>query len=287
MMPSKVRIPETSRRSAITCRIALLALLSSVAVLIACNENSVPSTRQSGDHQVDATVASFRVTTSPDGVETVERIAIHDGKVRLTSERDVWHLFDLGAKTITTIDEIDQTAERVSFDRALSDLRAAAWRDEPVLIASVRTADETESVAGFDTRKYVVSVGRGYEREIYVSQRPLIHSDFFLLRLATDSVADEDLPALRSLIRLLDDLDGYPVIDRSRITLDDVEYTVERRLIAVGDQRVPGSWFELPRWATEQLTKPPAGPPPAVSPPPDRSAPAEESPPSGSVRTDP
>lgn len=256
-------------------------------LLAACADDPPLRPAPPRDGQVEATVASFRVVTSPGGSETVEKIAIHDGLIRFPDETSVWRLFDIEHATVTVVDEIDQRVERQSFDEVLVRLRAAARKDASVLIASVRPTDHTESVAGFEADQYMIEIGRGYERELWISRAVLFHSDLFPLRLATESVSDRNMPALRDVIQLFDALDGYPVIDRSRMTLDEQEYAIEKTLIAVADQRVPAAWFELPVWAEQELTRPSGGPPRVSSPPRDRSAPKEGSPPSGSIRTDP
>ncbi|MDX1582886.1 MAG: hypothetical protein R3338_04725, partial [Thermoanaerobaculia bacterium] len=217
----------------------------------------------------------------PAGAETVDRIAVHEGRVRFPDERSIWRLLDVGARTITVVDEVNRTVTSRSFDEALEKIRKTARKATDLPVAEVAEKDEIESFAGFPAKRYDVTVGSGFEREMFVSERPLIHSDLFLLRLATDPISDENLPALRELIELFDDLDGYPVAERSRMIFDGVEYTITRQLIAVSDQSVPSSWFEIPEWTDGELTAPPADRRSGESLRPDRNAPAEESPPSG------
>lgn len=266
-----------------------LASLFLAFIAIACAEDPEPARPRKPDGTVPATVASFAVVTRPQGTESVERIAVaRNGRVRLPDEKGWWRLFDIESHEVITVDEIARTVRSEDFDDVLDRLRTRARQssDAPVLRTS-RVEDNVETVAGYRASMVRAVMGRGYEREMWVSDRTLIHSDLFLLLLATDAVQDEDLPSLRSLIELLDGLEGYPVIDRSRMELDGVEYQIERRLITVADQEVPAGWFEIPEWAEVELRALPVGRQPAASPLAGQNARGGESRSSGSGRTDP
>lgn len=263
-----------------------IGILLSVFFLSVCGEEPAPPP-PAVIGPVDATVASFRVTTSPGGAETVERIVFRDNLIRLPDEAELWRLFDIATSTVTIIDEVDRKVEQRSFEEVLAEMHAAVRRNQPVPVASIQPTPNVDSIAGFEAQQFLVAVGQDYERELWISQRALFHTDLFLLLLATDSVPPENLPALRRMIGLLDQRDGYPVLDRARMELNGETYTIEKVLIAVADQQVPRAWFELPDWAQVALRESLADLPPGASPPADRNTPEAESRPSGSDRTDP
>ncbi|MBW3670570.1 MAG: hypothetical protein KY432_02730 [Acidobacteria bacterium] len=263
--------------------IAAGLLLAAVLVSGCAEEPAPPPPPVNGP--LNATVASFRVTTGPGGTETVQRIAFSDNLIRLPDEAEMWRLFDMTTSTVTIVDEVGRKVEQRTFDEVLSEVRAAARRDDPIPVASIQPTGSVEQIAGFAAEQFMLTIGQGYERELWISQRTLFHSDLFLLLLGTDAVPPENMPSLRRMIRLLDQTDGYPVVDRSRMKLDEETYTVERVLIAVADQPVPRSWFELPPWAA--VTESPAGRRPAASLPAGQNTPEAGSRPSGSDRTDP
>lgn len=258
-------------------------LLLALILVSGCAEEPAPPP-PAVNGPLNATVASFRVTTSPEGSETIERIAFSDNLIRLPDEAEVWRLFDMETSTVTIVDEVGRTVEQRTFDEVLSELRAAARRGEPIPVASIQPTGRIEEIAGFAAEQFMLTVGQGYERELWISQRTLFHSDLFLLLLGTEAVPPENVPALRRMIRLLDQKEGYPVVDRSRMNLDDETYTIERVLIAVADQPVPRSWFELPEWAA---TESPADRRPDASLPAGQNTPEAGSRPSGSGQTDP
>ena len=268
-------------------RTAFVALAFLAALLGSCGDSPEPPPPPPANGQVGATVASFRVVSSPGGAETVEQIAVANNLIRFPNETGRWRLFDIAAGTVTLVDEIDRKVERRTFDEVLEELRSASRGVSRVPVAAVNRTGEVETVAGFEVEPYLVTMELGYERELWISSRPLFHSDLFLLDLATDSIPADNLPSLRRVIALIDEAGGYPVVDRSRMVLDGQEYTHERSLITVAEQQVPGSWFELPPWALAVLTEPGGGRQPGASPRAGRSTPAGESRPSGSDRTDP
>lgn len=265
--------------------IVLVALLATV--LASCGDTPEPPPPVLANGQVSATVASFRVTANPGGAVTVEQIAVANNLIRFPGETGRWRLFDIGGGTVTVVDEINRQVERTTFDEVLDGLRSASRQASIVPAAVVRRTGEVETIADFEAERFLVAIEQGYERELWISRRPLFHSDLFLLRLATDSIPVENLPALGRVISLIDQSGGYPVLDRSGMVLDGQEYTIERSLITVTDQQVPASWFELPSWARAVLTEPRGDRPPDASPRAGRNTPAEESRPSGSDRTDP
>jgi hypothetical protein len=205
--------------------------------------------------EVEARVYSFRVRVEPEGRETIERFAIHAGRLRLPGERLRWRLIDLREHTVVFVDELAKTAERKSFEEVLADLREASARDEGVPVARVVPGGEERELHGLRVDLYVMTLGSGYVRRLWITREPFIHEDVFLLLLATNPPSNRNLPALRELIELLDRIDGYPLLDQSEMTLADVEHTIERSLIAVADQRVPAAWFELPEWAETAPTE--------------------------------
>lgn len=250
---------------------------------IGCREEPEPPPPADPNGQVVATVASFAMTTEPGGAETIHTIAFHDGRVRFGEDRNVWRLIDLEREQVTQIDEIARTVDRIDFAALLGGLREATARATDSPVATVEPTDELRDVAGFQARKYRSSVGRAIESEVWLSQRPLFHSDLYLLELATSAIADEELPASKELIDLVGRTGGYPVIIRSAMRFDGVEYRTTKTLVAVAEQTVPASWFVLPEWDDPApVTESRDGRPPVASPRSDRNAPAGGSRPSGS-----
>ncbi len=248
------RAPHSKSQSQRSPSVLPALLLITSLLFVACEEPPPPPPPPPPPGtQVQATVASFRVSTG-EGNETVERIAVSDNLVRFPNETEVWHLYDISAGTVTRVDEISREVERRSFESVLDELRTAARQTEPIPAATVQPAGEAGTFAGFEAEKFVVTIGTAYQREMWISRRTLFHSDLFLLRLAADEFPAENLPALRRVITLLDRLEGYPVHDRSTMKLDGRDYTIERTLIAVADQSVPRTWFELPAWARQQVS---------------------------------
>jgi hypothetical protein len=254
-------------------------LLAVILLCVAgCEEVVAPEeVRVPNGAGVEAKVYSFRVRVEPQGRDTIDRIAVHSQRLRLPGERLRWRLVDLQEHTVTFVDEIARTVERRSFAEILDDLRESATRDEGVPVARVVAGGQEQILHGQSVELYVMTLGSGYTRRLWITREPFIHEDIFLLLLATNPPSNRNLPALRELIGLFDRIDGYPLLDESAMTLSEVEHTIERTLIAVADEIVPGAWFELPDWAEAALTESLAGRRPGASDLPDRSTRAAES----------
>jgi hypothetical protein len=237
-------------------RFARLLLSAALLSGTGCQEAVAPDqAREPREAEVEATVYSFRVRVAPEGRETIERFAIHAGRLRLPGERLRWRLIDLREHTVTFVDELAKTVERKSFEEVLTELRAASARDEGVPVARVVPGGEERQLHGQRVDLYVMTLGSGYVRRLWITREPFIHEDVFLVLLATNPPSNRNLPALRELIDLIDRIDGYPLLDQSEMTLGGVEHTIERSLIAVADQSVPAAWFELPGWAETSPTE--------------------------------
>lgn len=263
--------------TSMTNRTVVVFVAFLATVIASCDEPPEPSPPPPANGQISATVASFRVTATPGGAETVEQIAVANNLIRFPDETGRWRLFDIEAGNVTIVDEISREVERRSFDEVLDELRSASRQASRGPVAAITGTGDIETIAGFEAERFLVTIEEGYERELWISSRPLFHSDLFLLRMATDSFPAENLPVLRRVISLIDETGGFPVLDRSRMVLDGEEYTIERSLMTVADQQVPASWFELPSWARAVLTEPPADRQPDGSPRADRNTPAGES----------
>lgn len=233
--------------------------------------------------RVRARVLSIRTNMSgrPHGFRHL--VIYANNRVRIGNEVDSWRLFDLAARTVTTVDDVKRTYKTESLSTVVRKHRQLLATPIPDLIkpAEIEIVPQPESWNNIPIRRYRIRVG-GYRRELWMSTTIIIPEPFWVLYLATEPLDGPYAGILQKANGLLLHSTGFPVVDRSDMEYDGKKFVIEKVLEKVEDRAVPVSWLEVPAGYKNltPATKPRAGPRPASSRPSDRNTPAEGSPPS-------
>lgn len=263
------------------------AVALACAVLLACSEPELPLPRlirpMSRGPRVQAKVLSIRTNMSgkPHGFRHLIVHANH--RVRIGNEVGSWRLFDLTARTVTTVDEVTRTYRTDSLSTIVRKHRQVLATPIPDLIkpAAVEILPEPTSWNSIPIQRYRIRLG-GYRRELWMSTTPILPEPFWVLYLATEPLEGPYAGILQKANGLLLQSTGFPVVDRSDMEYDGKMLVIEKVLEKVDHRAVPASWLEIPRGYQNlsPATKPGVDPRPASSRPSGRNTPAAGSLPS-------
>lgn len=265
----------------------LASVVLTLAAVSGCSEPDLllpglarPSLR---GRRVRARVLSVRTNMSgkPHGFRHL--IIYANNRVRIGNEVDSWRLFDLAARTVTTVDNPTRTYRTESLSSVVRKHRQLLATPIPDLIkpAEVEILSEPARWNNISIRRYRIRSG-GYRRELWMSIEPILPEPFWVMYLATEPLAGPYSGILQKANGLLLQSNGFPVVDRSDMEYDGKAMVIEKVLEKVEDRAVPASWLEVPAGYKNltPVTKPGAGRQPASSRPSGRNTPREGSPPS-------
>jgi len=265
------------------------------AALSGCSEPVAPpipgiSRALRPGRRVRAKVLSVRTNMSGKNHGFRHLVIYANNRVRVGNEIDSWRLFDLAARTVTTVDEPTRTYRTESLSAVIRKRRELLATPIPDLIkpAEIDLLPEPEVWNDIPIRRYQIRAG-GYRRELWMSISPIIPEPFWPMYLATEPLEGPYAGILQKATGLLLQLSGFPVVDRSDMEYGGKTLAVEKVLEKVEERSVPAWWLEVPRGYRNltPATKPAAGRPASSSPPPGRSIPREGSPPSGTDQKTP
>lgn len=178
----------------------------------------------------------------------LQPILVHGSKVRIGSDLDRWRLFDLEARTVTWVDEIEGTYRTSGAEELIARRRrqlAAAPLSGVSRVEAERTG-ETMEVAGVVADQWVMRLGT-YEREIWLSREPLAGRGFLELFLASEPLSAPNAGVLRDAWGALMTQDGFPVYERSAFQWEGGSLVARRRLVSIESRQLPARLFEIPR----------------------------------------
>lgn len=197
---------------------------------------------------VSATVLTIRESSHPPTRAFLHKVVIAGSKVRLGDEKDQWRLFDLDARTVTWVDDVTKTHRTLTLgelqrsrERQLRE-RIPAAGVRPV---SVRMDPQARVVAGIPARRVVLELG-GYMRELWLSEEPIAGPLFLRMLIASEPISEPWAGVMRDAQHALMNAQGFPVVDRSRLSWDDGELLFQRRLVKIQKREVPAEWVTIP-----------------------------------------
>jgi hypothetical protein len=220
-------------------------------------------------------------TTVPGERAITHLIGVSDGKVRLGYESDRWRLIDVPNRTVTFVDDIARTFRTVPLQTLVQQRRALLSAPLPAGIprARIERLTDTRTFGGYTASGYVVTSG-AYRREMWLSHRTIIAPEFLTLYIASMPLAEDYAGVMSTPLFELTRLQGFPVHERSEMTVRDRQMIIERTLVRVEERDVPAPWFEIPPDYRDLEPPPPttpaAGRPNGASTPRGRKAPAAE-----------
>ncbi|HEY0593752.1 MAG TPA: hypothetical protein VGF40_18415 [Thermoanaerobaculia bacterium] len=226
----------------------LLILASALGCAPAAPPPPEQATRPPSGPKVSATVLTIRESSHPPTRAFLHKVVIAGAKVRLGDEKDQWRLFDLEARTVTWVDDVAKTYRTVTLGellRARERQLRARIPTAGVRPLSVRADEEAREIGGVPARRMVFEMG-GYRRELWLSQEPLAGPLFLRMFVASEPLSEPWAGVMRDAQRALMNAQGFPVVDRSRLTWEGGELLFERQLVRIQKRDVPAEWVTIP-----------------------------------------
>jgi hypothetical protein len=233
------------------------------------------------------TVVTIQTTLQPANRVTTHELIIAGNKARSTEEEYQWRLFDLGARTVTFVNDVEKTWRSESIDSVFADRRAASRRpiDRDLPVAQFQATGAERQILDLPATQALVRLG-GYQRELWFARHPQIPDELFAMMHGTAEpgtrlgaiVAASD-PALLAMR-------GYPLVDRAELPFGRTNMVVERVVTMVDERHVDSELIGIPGDYRE-VKAPAVSRPPVSSRPPGQTTPATGSLPSATTRTTP
>jgi hypothetical protein len=225
------------------------ALLLLALVVAACRGDRPrePAGPRPAARRVPATVLTIRTTVVPGDRAYLHKVIVAGTTARIGNEVDRWRLFDIEARTVTTVDEIARTYRTDAWAELLRDRRRLLATPMPphVPLARFERGDERQVVAGVRAVQRRLVIG-DYLREIWFSEDPTAADRLHPLIVVTDPIGQQYAGVMRIAFDQLIAENGFPMVDRSTMRLDGEESIVEKRVIRIEQTTVPAVWVELP-----------------------------------------
>lgn len=229
-------------------RLALLV----IAVFISCKPARPPA-RPAAGPQVRATVVTIRTTIQPEKKTSTHTLVIAGDRARITSEHDVWRLFDTKAKTVTFVDDIARVARTQPFPELVRQRNTTNAAALPAHYphAEFERTKERRAMHGVTAEKATITSG-GYERELWMAEHPSIPRDLFAMVHASERMSSPLAPMMRDVDRALVEARGFPLLDRTTVPVGGGELVVERTVIGIAQRDVPAGLVTIPKGYEEQ-----------------------------------
>lgn len=215
---------------------------------MACKPAPEPSSKRAAGPSVRATVVTLRTALHPENRTIVSTIVIAGDRARDTSERDAWRLYDVKARTVTFVDDVEKTARTETLDALLRKRRAAlsanvaAFHPRP----SIARGGARRTIQNATAEQWVIEAGT-YRRELWMADHPSIPRGLYAMMLASESVSSPLAPLMREVDTSLTSASGFPLADRSEIPMGTPPMIVERNVTSIAQREVPESWLTVPR----------------------------------------
>jgi len=246
-------------------RRAAIALIASLALLSCSSEapEAPPASRQPATTL--ATVITLRSVTRPDARVRRHDLLIANGRVRSTDEVDRWRLFDVGAKTVTTVDDVARTFETRSLATILDEkTRQIETAPRVPAEATVHADEGVETIDGYPSRHVVVEMGP-FERDLWITDALPIDPGFFALYSLAEPLDPNGIRSMRSVLDALGKMRGFPAVDRIRLDMGDRTVEIETRVESVGRKAIPIDWLRIPADYRDLDVNAPPGEPPTTT----------------------
>ncbi|HEX7151071.1 MAG TPA: hypothetical protein VF618_06250 [Thermoanaerobaculia bacterium] len=243
----------------ITRRLAALVLL---LVCIACKPSSQPQQQgkpAAAGPRTRATIVTVRTVLEPSKRTIDHELTISGGRARSSSESETWRLYDLEKKTVTFVDDVEQTSRTETFDSLVAKRRAALSQPlrGDVPRAKLETTKEQKTLQGVAATKSVVRVGN-YTRELWIGKHPQIPPELFAMMLASETPSSPLAPMMREADEKLVEVEGFPLLDRAELPFGNQKMIVEKSVVSVAQREVPEAALQVPREYKDVTPRPKA-----------------------------
>lgn len=220
-------------------------------VCVSCKQPARPQAGRpaaAGGPQIEATVVTIRTTVQPGGSTQDHTLIIAGDRARSTSERDVWRVFDTGASTVTTVDEISRTVRTEPLPVLMRRRRTAANSALPAHYPRLRMqkTGEKRPILGATAEQSVIRSGE-YRRELWLADHPSIPDGLFAMMIASEPPSSPLAPMTRAIDEALMSTKEFPLLDRAEVPLEKEKLIVERTVTAIARRRVPEAMLTPPR----------------------------------------
>jgi hypothetical protein len=229
------------------CRVGALLLLALVVVACRGEKLTEPAGPRPSARRVPATVFTIQTTVVPGDRAYLHKVIVAGTTARVGNEVDRWRLFDIEARTVTTVDQIARTYRTDAWAELLRERRRLLATPMPphVPLARFEQGEERQVIAGVRAVQRRLVIG-DYLREIWFSEEPTAADRLYPLVVVTDPIGQQYAGVMRNAFPQLIAEDGFPMLDRSTMHFDGEDSVVEKRVIRIEQTTVPAVWVELP-----------------------------------------
>ena len=227
--------------------------LAILAILAACKPEPKPA-RPGAGPQVAATIVSIRATV--DGKVTSHEVVIANGRARNTVEKDVWRLYDVKARTVTFVDDVDRTVRTEPFPSLAGKRQKTMAATLPAHFPrATLTRGATKTILGVPAQAHVIEAG-AYRRELWLARHAAIPEDLFAMMVASDAASSPAAAMMRSVDAELLRAKGFPLVDRAEVPIGNTTTVVERTVAAIASRQVPEAMLAVPSGYRDLTPKP-------------------------------
>ena len=196
---------------------------------------------------VRATVVTIRTTIEPGKRTTTDTIVIQGDRARSTAEHDRWRFFDVKAKTVTFVDDIDHTIRTEPLAALVKHRRQATAGKLPAHYPTARFLrnDTRRTLLGVASQQSVIQSGL-YRRELGLAEHPSIPRGLFALMHAAETPSTPLVPMMRAVDDAIAGVEGYPLLDHTEVPYGNRKMVIDRAVINVAQRDVPASTLAIP-----------------------------------------
>lgn len=210
---------------------------------------AVPTTR--------ATVVTMRTTIQPGNRTLTHEIVISGNTARSTSEHDTWRLFDVKAKTVTFVDDIERTIRTEPLTSIVKRSREGTSGKLPAHFRAARfvVGEARRPLLGVTARQSTIESG-AYRRELWLAEHPAIPRGLFAMMHTAEVPSSPLAPMTRAVDDALGAVQGFPLLDHAEVPYGKKKMVIDRAVISVAQRDVPQTMIELPKGYRDLTVKP-------------------------------
>jgi hypothetical protein len=239
-------------------RLRLALPLLALCLSLGCQKQAPDTPRPTAaGPQLSATVLTIRTTVEPEEEPQTHTIVLTTDRARDMRELDRWHLYDLKSNGVTAVDEIAQTTRKYSLDELTAERRVALSARVPSHYPRPRltVTSEKRPLLGVNTQKYVIESGT-YRRELWMGEHPAVPPALFSTMQLVQPVSTPLAPIMREVDESLRKVRGFPLLDRTELTVGEKKIVIERTVLSVTKKNVIESMMTVPRDYRDLTPKP-------------------------------
>jgi hypothetical protein len=201
---------------------------------------AVPTTR--------ATVVTMRTAIEPGNRLLTHEILIVGNTARSTSEHDTWRFFDVKAKTVTFVDDIERTIRTDPLTSIVKRRHEGMSGKFPAHFRAARfvPVDARRTLLGVTAQQSVIESG-AYRRELWLAEHPSIPRGLFAMMHAAETPSSPLAPMTRAVDDALVAIEGFPLLDHAEVPYGKKKMIIDRAVISVVQRNVPQAMIELPK----------------------------------------